>query len=187
MNCAKKLLRYLAATRDYVLRYDCSTDKGPTIDGYSDADFAGCSKTSRSTSGLAIFYRGQPVSWRSKRQPIVTNSTTEAELVALNLCALQDQWLKLLLSSDLRVESLEARLYCDNKSTVAIGQNPIASDRSRHVSVKYRKVQELVENKVLTVEWITTTDQVADIFTKQMPETQFEHLRNLLQVFPREV
>jgi hypothetical protein len=53
---------------------------------------------------------------------------------------------------------LKARLYCDNKSTVAIGQNPIASDRSRHVSVKYRKVQEMVENEVLTVEWITTTE-----------------------------
>jgi hypothetical protein len=53
--------------------------------------------------------------------------------------------------------------------------------------VKYRKVQELVESQVLTVEWITTTEQVADIFTKQMPKTQFEHLRNMLQVFPREV
>jgi hypothetical protein len=98
MNCARRLLQYLNTTKDMVLRYDCSkcSEKQYDIIGYSDADFAGCSQTSRSTSGMVILYCGQPVYWRSKRQPIVTSSTTEAELVALNLCALQVQWLKLL-------------------------------------------------------------------------------------------
>jgi hypothetical protein len=75
MNCAKRLLRYLNATKDLVLRYDCSqTNNGSGIYGYSDADFAGCSKTSKSTSGIAILHQGQPVFWRSKRQPIVTKA-----------------------------------------------------------------------------------------------------------------
>jgi hypothetical protein len=184
MNCAIRLLRYLSATRKLVLRYMCSSDDVVRLDGYSDADFAGCTKTSKSTSGIAILFRGQPVYWRSKRQPIVTSSTTEAELVALNLCALQVQWLKLLLGQDIGVAPLKANLYCDNQSTVSVAHNPIVSDRSRHINVKHRKVQELIEDQVMNVEWISTKDQVADILTKQMPRTQFEYLRSRLHILP---
>jgi hypothetical protein len=107
MRCAIRLLRYLAATRTHVLRYDCSNVHGNAVSGNSDADFAGCSKTSKGTSGVLIMFCGQPVHWRSKRQPIVTSSTTEAELVALSLCALQLQWL-LMLADDLGVNPLQA-------------------------------------------------------------------------------
>jgi hypothetical protein len=162
----------------------CSGQDNVQLDGYSDADFAGCTKTSKSTSGIVIMFRGQPVYWRSKRQPIVTSSTTEAELVALNLCALQVQWLKLLLGEDLGVAPLRANMYCDNQSTVSVAHNPISSDRSRHINVKHRKVQELIENQVMDVKWISTKEQVADILTKQMPRTQFEYLRSRLHVLP---
>ncbi len=184
MNCAMKLLRYLAATRTHVLRYDCSKVSDNAVTGYSDADFAGCSKTSKSTSGLVILFCGQPVHWRSKRQPIVTSSTTEAELVALNLCALQVQWLKLMLGDDLGVDPLKAQLYCDNKSTVTVSRNPISSDRSRHIAVKYRKIQELIEKQVMSVVWIPTKEQLADILTKPLPRVQFEVLRDKLRVLP---
>jgi hypothetical protein len=184
MRCAERLLRYLAATRTHVLRYDCSNVNDIAVSGYSDEDFAGCSKTSKSTSGVVILFCGQPVHWRSKRQPIVTSSTTEAELVALNLCALQVQWLKLMLGNDLGVDPLKALLYCDNKSTVTVSRNPISSDRSRHIAVKYRKIQELVEKQVMSVAWIPTKEQLADILTKQLPRAQFESLRAKLRVLP---
>jgi hypothetical protein len=184
MNCAIRLLRYLSATRNLVLRYMCSETDNDMLDGYSDADFAGCSTTSRSTSGIVIMFRGQPVYWRSKRQPIVTSSTTEAELVALNLCALQVQWLKLLLGEDLGIGPLKARLYCDNQSTVQVAHNPISSDRSRHINVKHRKVQELIQDQVMDVKWISTVEQAADILTKQMTRKQFEYLRSKLHVLP---
>jgi hypothetical protein len=185
MNCAIRLLRYLSATHAYVLRYSCGDKECPNLVAYSDADFARCSMTSKSTSGIAILCRGQPVHWRSQRQPIVTSSTTEAELVALNLCALQVQWLKLLLGEDFGVNPLKATLHCDNQSTLAIAHNPIASDRSRHINVKYRKVQELIENQVMSVKWISTKEQVADILTKQMDRRQFEYLRSKLHVLPK--
>jgi hypothetical protein len=185
MNCARRLLRYLNTTKELVLRYDCSQTTEDAVDGYSDADFAGCSKTSKSTSGIVILYCGQPVYWRSKRQPIVTSSTTEAELVALNLCALQVLWLKLMLGTDLGVGPMRADLKCDNQSTVAVAHNPIASDRSRHINVKHRKVQELISQQVMSVTWVPTTEQLADILTKQMARPQYERLRRLLHLLPR--
>jgi hypothetical protein len=117
------------------------------------------------------------VHWQSKRQPIVTSSTTEAKLVALNLCAPQVQWLNLLLREDFGVNPLKATLHCDTQSTVAIAYNPVESDRSLHINVKSRKIQELIENQVVSVERIPTKDQVADILTKQMDRRQFEYLR----------
>jgi hypothetical protein len=146
MKCAIRLLRYLSATRNLVLRHMCSEYENAQIQGYSDADFAGCSATSKSTSAIAIMFRGQPVCRRSKRQPIITSSTPEAELVALNLCALQVQWLKLLLGEDLGVGPLQARLYCDNQSTVSLAHNRLASNQW-HVNAKHRKVQELMKIK----------------------------------------
>jgi hypothetical protein len=178
MNCARRLLRYLNTTKDLVLRYDCSkASENAGIHGYSDADFAGCSKTSKSTSGMVIMYQGQPVFLRSKRQPIVTSSTTEAVLVALNSCALQVLWLKLLLGDDLGVDLLKADMCCDNQSTVSVAHIPAATDRSRHINVKHRKIQELIQNQALSVSWIPTEEQLADIITKQMSRPQFEHLR----------
>jgi hypothetical protein len=168
MNCAVNLLRYLAATGTHVLRHDCSDANDNAVTGYSDADFAGCSKTSKRTSGVVILFCGQPVHWRSKRQPIVS-STTEAELIALNLCALQVQWLKLMLGDDLGLDPLKAQVFCDNKSTVTVSRNPISSDKSRHIAVKYRKVQELIEKQVMSVVWIPTKEQLADILTKALP------------------
>jgi hypothetical protein len=94
------------------------------------------------------------------------------------------QWLTSLLGEDLGVGPLQARLHCDNQSTVALAPNPLASDRSRHIDVKHRKVQELIENQVMNVEWISTTVQVADILTKQKTRTEFEYLRSKLHVLP---
>jgi hypothetical protein len=119
--------------------------------------------SSKSTSGIAILFRGQPVHWRSKRQPIFSSSTTEAELVALNLCALQVQWLKSLPWEDFGVDPLKATLLCEHQCTVVIAYNPIASDRSRHINVKFGKIQELIETHVLSVKWIPTKDQVEDV------------------------
>jgi hypothetical protein len=111
MNCAIRLLRYLSTTRNLLLQNMFSETDNYLLQGYSDVEFAGCSTTSKSTSGIAIMFRGQPVYWRSKRQLIVTSSTTEAELVALNLYALLVQGLKLL-GEDLGVGPLQACLYC---------------------------------------------------------------------------
>jgi hypothetical protein len=74
-----------------------------------------------------------------------------------------------MLSDDLDVDPLQAQLYCDNKSTVTLSRNPISSDRSRHIAVRYRKIQELIEKQVMSVAWIPTKEQVGDILTKALP------------------
>jgi hypothetical protein len=81
MHCAEKVLRYLAKTKKHRLTYTKSNSMQLTA--YSDADWANCEMTRKSTSGIVIYFNNAPVYCRSKRQPIVTMSSTEAELVAL--------------------------------------------------------------------------------------------------------
>jgi hypothetical protein len=87
MNCAEKVSRYLAKTKKHRLTY--TKANLIQLKGYSDADWANCEMTRKSTSGFVIYINNAPVYWRSKRQPIVTMSSTEAELVALTELALQ--------------------------------------------------------------------------------------------------
>ncbi|XP_065354574.1 uncharacterized protein LOC135949041 [Calliphora vicina] len=76
----KRVLRYIAGTKEYGITY--TADNNLKFECYSDADFGGCLKTGRSTSGIVIKYAGAVISWISQRQPIVATSTTEAEIVA---------------------------------------------------------------------------------------------------------
>lgn len=182
MKCGKRVLRYLSGTRNYGLSFTMQSDRGIKLLGYADADYAGCCDTRKATSGMAIFMNDCLVKWRTKRQPIVSVSTTEAELISLNACALDAEWLRLLLTDDIRDVPESVLLYCDNQSAQRLAKDPIASDRTKHIEMRHRKIQELVDKDRVCVDWISTRDQVADIFTKQLDKAQFEELRKRLGV-----
>jgi hypothetical protein len=162
------------------LTYTKSNSIQPT--GYSDADWANCEMTRESTSGIVIYLNNAPVHWRSKRQPIVTMSSTEAELVALTELALQVKWLKSLVTQDLHIQLKATPLYCDNNSTVTLAQDPISSDRTEHIEVRRRKVQELVESKEVEVCWEPTDKQTADMIALSLPKLAFLKMKKQVQV-----
>jgi hypothetical protein len=73
-------------------------------------------------------------------------------------------------------------LLCDNNSIVTVAKDRIASDRTKHVEVRHRKVQELVESQEVEVNWNPTEDQAADILTESLPRPEFMKLKEQLQV-----
>ena len=160
LKCAERTLRYLGHTKDLTLTYsgDRKGSNKAMLLGYSDADYAGCTVTARSTSGMVITFQGLPIYWRSKRQPIVTVSTAESELVALTEAALETQWLKMLLEEDFHID-VESKLLCDNRATTRIAEDPICSNKTRHILVRYKKAQEYVDEKKTKVEGISTSRQ----------------------------
>ena len=78
-------------------------------------------------------------------------------------------------------------IWCDNMSTIALASNPVFHARTKHVEVDYHYVREKVVRKELQVQFVSTTDQVADIFTKGLSSTRFHFLVNKLPVLPRPV
>ena len=107
------------------------------LNGFSDADWAG----DTSTSGL--FRLGKStISWKLKRQSIVTLSSTEAEYVALCCAAQETVWLHRLLSSIGFKQSTPTVLFENNQGSIALSKNPKSHHQTKHIDIKFRFVRE---------------------------------------------
>ena len=73
-------------------------------------------------------------------------------------------------------------LYCDNLSAINISKNPIQHSRTKHIDIRHHFIRELVEEKIIALEHVTTEMQLADIFTKALDANQFEFLRGKLGI-----
>jgi hypothetical protein len=130
------------ATLKRILRYVRGTlDNGDLI-VYSDADWAGCPDTRRSTSGYAVFLGDNLVSWSSKRQNTVSRSSAEAEYRTVANGVAEATWLRQLLL-ELHAPPRHAKLvYCDNVSAVYMSSNPVQHQRTKHIEIDLHFVRE---------------------------------------------
>nr|XP_020191643.1 uncharacterized mitochondrial protein AtMg00810-like [Aegilops tauschii subsp. strangulata] len=111
-----------------ILRYICgTTDLGVTLhaSAYSDADWAGCPDTRRSTSGYCVYLGPSLISWSSKRQPTVSRSSAEAEYRAVANAVAECSWLRQLLQELFCPIDRATVVYCDNVSAVYLSANPV--------------------------------------------------------------
>ena len=149
----------------------------PVLSGYSDANFARDIDTRRSTSGFIFMLAGAPISWQSRAQATVALSSTEAEYIALAGAAQEAIWFLQVLREFTFAITAPVLIYEDNQSTIKLVQNPVFHKKSKHVDIKYHFARELVENRTLAVQYVSTVENVADIFTKPLAFKEFTTLR----------
>lgn len=172
-QAVKRIFRYLLRTPNLGILYG-NSEKGLQLEGYSDADYASDLATRRSTTGYVFMLAGGPVSWTSQRQKLVTLSTTEAEYVAAAAAAKETAWLRNLLN-DLEYQCEGATtLFVDNQSAIRLVKNPEFHQRTKHIDIQYHYIRERVQDSELCVNYIPTTLQRADIFTKPLPKDRFK-------------
>ena len=165
---------------------------------YADSDWATDVDTRRSTTGWVNFLNGGPVSWRTKRQSIVAASSTEAELYALADCFQQVSWLTQFLgelgfSQPVRtpgrggmiaeptaVKNRGSVIFEDNTGCIAISQQSVYQQRTKHVSTKYAFLHDYVTQGLVSVVKCHTNDMLADPFTKPVPEPLFRRMRPMI-------
>nr|GEV87406.1 NB-ARC domains-containing protein [Tanacetum cinerariifolium] len=165
---------------DYGMCYSTSEDF--MLVGYSDSDWAGSKDDGKSTSGFLFFLGNNTFTWSSKKQPIVTLSSCEAEYIAATSCVCHANWLKSMLK-ELHMEQEDAtEIYVDNKSTIDLAKNPVYHDRSKHINTCYHFIREFIARKDVRVIHTSSEDQVADIFTKPLNERDFTRQRIMLGV-----
>ncbi|XP_057443809.1 uncharacterized mitochondrial protein AtMg00810-like [Lotus japonicus] len=175
---AKRVLRYVKGTSDLGIWFPMYGGQGNVdLYGFSDSDWCGDKLDRRSTTGYLFMFQGAPISWVSKKQPVVALSSCEAEYIAGCYAACQAAWLSALLT-ELGVQ-LEGSvcLRIDNKSTINLAKNPVAHGRSKHIETRFHFIREQVEKGRLKLVHCGTLDQVADLLTKAVKGDQFEKLR----------
>jgi len=179
-KAAKEVVRYLAGTIDYGLMFGGNRVEEGLV-GYGDADFAGCVETRRSTSGVVFLLHGAAVSWSSKIQRSVSVSTMEAEYVAASEAAKEALWLRQLLS-DLGYYLHPTQLYCDSQCAMKVMQNPVITERSKHIEVRVHSIRGIVASRAIKIVDCRTSEMVADCLTKPLPAEHFQVLREAMGV-----
>ncbi|WOH07734.1 hypothetical protein DCAR_0727167 [Daucus carota subsp. sativus] len=182
-TAVKRILRYLKHTYDHGLFYR----RGPLkIEAYSDADYAGNPDDRHSTGGYCIYLGYNPISWSAKKQRTVSRSSTEAEYRQLAYTAAEISWIRSLFR-ELGVPMSTPVIWCDNISSISLSSNPVFHSKMKHLEVDYHYVREKVIRKELDVRYISTVDQVADVFTKGLSSSRFKQLANKLMVRSRPI
>ena len=143
---------------------------------YSDADFASCVDSRKSTSGYIFIMVGGVVSWRSVIQTLIATSTMEAEFVSCFEATSQGVWLKSFIHGLRVMDSISKplRILCDNSVIVFFAKNNKSGSQSKHNDIKYLVIREHVKEKKVVIEHISTELMIANPLTKGMPPMKFK-------------
>lgn len=112
LQAVKKVQRYLKGTMDVGIFY--SRNGSEKLLGYTDSDYAGDVDDMKSTYGYVFMLGTCSISWSSKKQPVVTLSTTEAEFIAAASCVCQVVWLRRILERVGHKQEGSTVIMCDN-------------------------------------------------------------------------
>lgn len=215
MHCPQRLhwesvqhiLRYLNYTKDFGILYNRSTDI--TLHGFTDADYLGCPDTRQSVGAYLFQLAAGPISWSSKQQSTVSDSTTEAEYKALSEGAKEAVYVRRLFQelqvfspltlpltcSDVPIHNdlhgattpsqMDTHLSCDNQGAVKLAKNPIFHAKTKHIEAKHHFIRERVLEGEISLKYIHTDDNPADLLTKPLLRQKFELHRESMGVISR--
>nr|GEV19443.1 ribonuclease H-like domain-containing protein [Tanacetum cinerariifolium] len=138
----KRILRYIRGTLDFGFHLYSSTTI--SLVGYTDADWAGCPSTRRSTSGYCVFLGDNLLSWSSKRQQTISHSSAEAKYQGVANVVAETAWLRNLLRELHSSLSAATLVYCDNVSATYLSANPVQHQRTKHIEIDIHFVRDLL-------------------------------------------
>ena len=170
-DALERVLRYLRGTIEYGIHY---TGYPSVLEGYSDSNWISDADAIKATSGYVFTLAGAAVTWRSCKQTILTRSTMEAELVALDTATVEAEWLReLLMDLPLVEKPVPAILmYCDNQTVlIKVTSTKDNSKSSRHVKRRLKSVRKLKNSGVIAVNYIRSEKNLTDPFTKGLSWT----------------
>lgn len=186
-TACKHMLRYLKGTSKLGLRFQSGGEL--KLLAFSDSDWAQERPSRKSISGNVFMFAGGPVSWKSKRQSIVAQSTKEAEFIALSTCIRELLWFKKFEDFLDKVipkrkvdEIFDVSIAEDNQGCISEAKNPGSSEFSKHVDVKFQFLVDNIQKGLVGIHYISTEDMAADLFTKNLKRVRFEKLRDLIHM-----
>ncbi|XP_070045887.1 uncharacterized mitochondrial protein AtMg00810-like [Nicotiana tomentosiformis] len=140
LQAVKRIYRYLKGTSHLGLQLHRKSS--PLLTIYSDSYWAGCTSTTRSTTGFCILLRDNLISWAAKKQPTVARASIEAEYRALTVAATEATWLQYLLRDLGFFLASPIMAKCDNIGAIHLAHNPVFHSRTKHVALDYHFIRE---------------------------------------------
>ncbi|GJT04924.1 hypothetical protein Tco_0839386 [Tanacetum coccineum] len=143
---------------------------------YADSDHAGDYVDRKSTSGICMFMGSCLTSWFSKKQTALAISTTEAEYVSAGKACQQALWMKQALV-DYGISLDDIPIMCDNKGAIDLSKNPVQHSRTKHIEIHHHFLRDNVQKGNISIEKVSSEDNIADILTKPLTREPFNYLR----------
>ena len=179
IKAAERVLQYLRTTADWSLCYG-KLRSSLTFYGCCDASHAAIDF--RGISGYHFNYSGGAVSWKAVFQKSISHSSTESELIALDSAVREAVYLKKLLQ-DFRISAdlFPVTIGQDNTSTMILANAGHFNQRTKHLSIRLLYANELINEGVVCLKYIRTSEMSADVLTKPLyAEDHKKHARVLL-------
>ena len=171
-----KILLYLNGTKRFGITYMWGSGLG--LEVYADADDADKANDRRLASGTAVTLGGTVVSHVSKIEHVVSLSTSEAEYIAAEDGVKEVLFVRAVLSFiELETSGVSVKVLEDNQGAKALIENPLSSARSKHIDVRFHFICDLLRTRKITVEYVASAEQHADILTKALSRDNFQYHR----------
>jgi len=147
------------------------------VKGYTDSSFQTDRDDMKSQAGFVFMLNGGAVSWRSFKESVIADSTTEAEYIAASEAAKEAVWIRQFLDGLKVVPSAQdpITLYCDNNGTIFQAREPKSSNKSRHVLRKFHVIRDFIKRKEIAICKVGTDDNIADPLTKPLSQAKHDH------------
>lgn len=182
---ALRVVHYLKGCPDQGIMLSSTCNLALTT--YCDSDWSACPLTRRSLSAYIVMLGDSLVSWKTKKQKTVSRSSAGAEYRSMADATCELKWLKRLLQQFGFSHVRPMRLFCDSQSAIHIAKNSVFYERTKHVEKDCHTVRDAVQAKLITIEYISTKNQPADLLTKALPAPTFQFLLSKLARYSRNV
>ncbi|XP_019176708.1 PREDICTED: uncharacterized protein LOC109172027 [Ipomoea nil] len=180
LTAAHRVLRYIKKAPGQGLLYPRNNKMELNV--FLDSDWASCPETRKSIMGFCIFIGSALVSWRSKKQATVSRSSSEAEYRPLAATVCEVQWVHSLLH-DLQIKpNKPAAVFCDSKSAIAIAENHVFHECTKHRDIDCHIVRERLSQGFIKLLSVSSSTQIADGLTKALPSPAFHIFKSKLAI-----
>ena len=184
LQAAYRIIKYLKKTPGQGLFL--SANSSLQLKAYCDTNWAACINTRRFVSGFCVFLGDSLISWKCKKQQVVSRSLAESKYRVMATVTSEIVWLVVLFKTFGVHHTQVAYLYCDSEATLYIVANPVYHERTKHVEVDCHFIRQKIQAGVIKTFHIPTKHQIADCFTKAQGQRQFFYLlskMNLINIY----